>query len=109
LSNPGAAAVSQLASAQIIPFPAKPPADNGAARLTQALAALDAALAEQRTSIAAWRGSLVALRDSTSALGASLVRYQSSLGALGADVAALNGQARTLKRWADAALVHPLG
>ena len=101
--------MSQLASAQIIPFPVNPPADNRAVRLARALAALDAAFAEQRTAIAAWRDSLAALRDSTSALRASVIGYRTSLGTLGADVAALNGQARTLKRWADAALVHPPG
>jgi len=101
LSSFGAATVSQLSSAQIIPFPTRPPADDQAARLARALAALDAALTEQRTTVAAWRDSLAALRTSTAELGASVVRYHTSLEALDADVAALNGHARALERWAD--------
>ena len=56
--------MSELSSsAQIIPFPVRPPADKptdqGAARLARARAALDAALGEQRVAIAAWRDMLL--------------------------------------------------
>jgi hypothetical protein len=101
--------MSQISSAQIIPFPTRSPVHDPATRLVRALAALDAALREQRTAIAAWRDSLAALRASAAELGASVARYHVSLGALDADVSTLNGHARALEHWADQTGAHAPG
>ena len=108
--------MSDIASAEIIPFPTrKPPTTDllgptlpapmpvnaGAERLVRALAALDTALAEQRAAIAAWRASLAALRESTNGLGSSLSRLHTGLDTLSTDVSTLNGQARALADLAD--------
>jgi predicted trehalose synthase len=101
-----------LSSAVIIPFPSRAPgntapedpAPGNADRLTRALTALDAALAEQRAATTAWRESLATLRGSTHALGTSLRRYHADLQTLETDVGALNTQSRALEAWADAAL-----
>lgn len=119
--------MSDLASAQIIPFPTRalaplaspeptpyglglaPPANPDAERLGRALAALDAALAEQREAVAAWRAALAALRDLSHGLGAGLARLNAGLDMLGGDVATLNGRARALEDWADDALARAPG
>jgi hypothetical protein len=117
--------VPDIASAEIIPFPTRRtpaaevpatalttpialttpmPANPGAERLVQALAALETALAEQRAAVTDWRNSLAALRCSTNGLGSSLSRLHSGLDTLSTDVSALNGQARALADWADETL-----
>jgi hypothetical protein len=100
-------AMSDLPSAQIIPFPLRapaPPSDDGADRLARALASLDAALNEQRSAIAGWRGALADLQTTMQSLGASAQQCHDNLGKLGENVAGLNAQARQLEAWADGVL-----
>ena len=76
-------------TADIIPFPSRPPADP-ADRLRHALAALDAALDRQRGAVADWRFSLAAVQHNVQGLGASMTDYHASLGALGRRVDTLH-------------------
>ncbi len=92
-------------SAQIILFPMRKTAENSQnERLTNALTALDFALAEQRVAVAAWRETLTELRGIMSGLGASLTDYQDSLARLGTQVAAVNSDAQAMEDWTDAVL-----
>jgi hypothetical protein len=95
-------------TAQIIRFPTRAAAPTPSAdpqeRLARALAALDAALTEQRIAMGGWRDSLDQLRRTTNGLGLSMQRYQRTLGKLGDDVAALHAQSVRLERWAETAL-----
>lgn len=101
--------MTELSSAQIIPFPSRPPVRNAAhhprrgevSQLTRALTALDAAVIDQRAAITAWRDSLTTLTCSTAGLGAGVADYHTSLAALDADLTALSGQAQVLVHWAD--------
>jgi hypothetical protein len=91
-------------SAEIIPFPARPARverQDPQARLNQALAALDAALARQRAAVSGWQGAIRALHRSVSGLDGNLARYQQSLAALEGQVGTLDDQARQIKDWAD--------
>ncbi len=92
-------------TADIIPFPPRKTAeDSQNDRLTNALTALEVALAEQRAAVAAWRQSLTELRGVVGGLGAGLSEYQNSLTRLGSQVESLNADARAMEDWADAAL-----
>jgi len=91
-------------TATVIPFPVRPAADTvqrtAAAendRLRLALAALQAALADQRAALRAWRLAMGELKYSTAALDASLQRYRNNLKTLGTRVAGLGKQAEALK------------
>lgn len=93
-------------SAEIIPFPGRPPATErspprGPERLSEALAALDGALAAQRRAIGEWRGALADLRMATRGLGESVHAYRDGLGTLGARVAALRAKTAELASRAD--------
>ena len=101
------------ASADIIPFPARPvPAGSAGARapaaddgrLGRALAKLDLALAEQRAAVAAWQDGLVTLGGSLAGLDGSLRRYGNRLAGLRAHTETVHAQARQLEAWADAVL-----
>ena len=85
-------------SADIIPFPGRPPAaptaEPPAERLRRALAALDAALARQRGAVADWRFTLEALNTSVLGLGTSLQDYHASLASLGGRLRTLQATAR---------------
>jgi hypothetical protein len=85
--------------AEIIAFPVRAPSAED--RLSRALKALDAALAEQRESVAAWRRALAELGAGTDRLGASLGGLQDRLATLHKDVDAVNAAARRLERWAE--------
>jgi hypothetical protein len=121
----GDGVVTTEISAQIIPFPPRQPVAQTQVspvsdvastqpamgqqaaphdRLTRALAALDAALNEQRAAMAGWRDTLEQLRKTTTGLGLSMQRYSRALGKLGDDVAELNAGATRLERWADGAM-----
>jgi hypothetical protein len=94
-------------SARVIPFPLRrpPPAsDDGSERLQRALAALNAAVENQRMAVAVWRGALAELGKTVNGLGGSLQRYRSNLDGLAVRVGALRAQAVQLERTADAAL-----
>jgi hypothetical protein len=106
------------ASAEIIPFPSRPPAPaplpvrapggditaDGAERLRRALAMLDQALSAQRDAIGTWREELALLRGSVVGLDRSLRGYHANLAELRARTGALHGEAQRLEAWADAAL-----
>jgi hypothetical protein len=95
-------------SATIIAFrkpgAAVPAAENPQERLTRALAALEDALAQQRSAIAEWRQSMGVLRGSVQGLGQSLGSYRAKLGQLALQVDGVNRQARHLEAWADGVL-----
>ena len=103
--------MSESATAEIIPFPARPvppaPVPRRKAedeRLALALANLNDALTKQRAAMAAWKASLIDLRAETERLGASLRRYNQSLSLLDTQVGALRAQAKKLESWAAGAL-----
>jgi hypothetical protein len=98
---------STSTTAQIIPFPRQslPQAhDSGNERLQRALAALNAAVEDQRVAVASWRSALADLTKVVSGLGNSLQRYRCSLDGIAARVGTLRTQALQLERIADAAL-----
>jgi hypothetical protein len=104
------------ASADIIPFPARPvPAGSAGARapgadagrLSRALTKLDLALAEQRAAVAVWQDGLVTLGGSLAGLDGSLRRYGDRLAGLRARTETVHAQAQRLEAWADAVLSGP--
>jgi hypothetical protein len=103
---------STSTTAQIIPFPLpRPPGgrspethEPGNERLQRALAALNAAVEDQRVAVASWRGALADLTKVVSGLGDSLQRYRGSLDGVAVRVGTLRTQAVQLERIADAAL-----
>lgn len=98
---------STSTTAQIIPFPLRPQPlthDQGNERLQRALAALNAAVEDQRIAVASWRGALADLTKAVSGLGNNLQRYRCSLDGVAARVGNLRTQALQLERIADAAL-----
>jgi uncharacterized coiled-coil protein SlyX len=100
--------VADRATARIIPFPPRAPADaaceNGALRLRRALDGLNAALADQRKAVATWREALGDLRITMQGLSGALVSYRATLTRLEGQVAELRGDACRLENWADTAL-----
>ena len=99
--------------AVVIRFPARAPAppaiDRDAeaeaqARLRRALAALDAALAEQREAVASWRNAIGGLQASMTNLGSSVQTYRARLDSLAVQVAGVHHQAAWLEEWADQVL-----
>jgi hypothetical protein len=96
--------MSDPVSAIIIPFPGPRAAEDPQARLTRALANLEAALAVQRAAVAGWRAELRRLDSATAGLGRSLVAYQASLARLGVGVERLRGEALRMEAWADQVL-----
>jgi len=103
--------MSEQVSATIIAFPRAKAAPVAAApdpqlRLQRALAALEQALAEQRSAVAQWQQSLGALRGSVRGLGASLTQYRDRLGGVAEGVQAVHQDAKRLEAWADGALAH---
>ena len=101
--------MSDRPTATIVAFPGASttswvPAEDPHARLARALAALEQALADQRTVLTGWRDSLGALRGSMHGLGQSVGGYQSRGGKLAAAVGGANRQARRLEAWADRVL-----
>ena len=98
--------MSERPSATIIAFPRAPEGADGSARLGRALAALEAALAEQRMAVATWRESLAELHGSVLGLGGSLGAYHARLGELASGVDGLHHEAQRLEAWADAALAR---
>lgn len=100
--------MSEQRGAEIFQFPARGPTARPASpqvseRLAVALAALDAALAEQRRATEKWRGALADLREATRGLGESVRAYHGDLDALGGRVAILRSQADGLARRVDEA------
>lgn len=98
---------SSSTTAQIIPFPVRrlsATEEAGNERLRRSLAALNAAVEDQRIAVASWRGALADLTKVVSGLGNSLQRYRSSLDGIAARVGTLRAQALQLERIADAAL-----
>jgi hypothetical protein len=94
--------MSQL-GAEIIPFPGARRRDAPPnARLSAALAELQAALEIQRDAIAAWRGSIDELGGATRSIEASLDRYRSRLGALQTGLISLHQQSSKLRDWPEA-------
>ncbi|MFN3447052.1 MAG: hypothetical protein ACK44F_00005 [Roseococcus sp.] len=89
-----------MPSAEILPFPVRPPRSDEA-RLRAALAALDAALAEQRQAIAEFRDSLGQLGGAVAGLEASLDHYAGTLTATQADLCAAREAAQKLEATAD--------
>jgi len=84
-------------SAEIIAFPTpQKPVEDPRLRLRQAVAALDAALADQREAVAAWRGSLETLRGGMSDLRGSLERYSAALTTVDGQVTGLGTTMRHL-------------
>ena len=99
--------MSDTVTAQIIPFPLRPPPaatqEDGQERLRRALAGLEAAVADQRKAVAAWRSALADLGTVVSGLGSSLQRYRGNLDTLGDRVAGLHARAVQLAATADTA------
>lgn len=103
--------------AVVIRFPARAPTQpvidrdaeaEAQARLRRALAALDAALAEQREAVASWRNAIGGLQTSMANLGGSVQLYRARLDALAVQVAGVHNQAVWLEEWADQVLgSHP--
>jgi chromosome segregation ATPase len=106
-------------TADILPFrPRQPPVQAepreqpvvqpsaGQERLTRALDALNAAMAEQRTAMAAWRQALADLKSSTGSLSDSLQRYRTNLSNLNDGISSLRVQAQAMEAWADAAVAR---
>lgn len=100
------------ATATIIPFRprtqpllAKPSAE-GQERLTNALAMLDAALAEQRMAMDQFRLALGDLDRAVSGIESGLVGYSDELACLTHDLDRLGTEARALEAWADGALAR---
>jgi multidrug resistance efflux pump len=89
-----------MASAEILPFPARP-SRSDETRLRAALASLDAALAEQRAAIAEFRESLGALGGAVTGLGRSLDQYAGTLATTKADLHAARESAQRLETTAD--------
>lgn len=81
--------------AEIIPFPrvAAPTAAPSEDRLTVALAALDRAIAVQRSAIGGWRAAIADLDQAMGNLAGSVGRYQAQLGNLASSVEALGQRA----------------
>ncbi len=98
--------MSDISTAQIIPFPMQRMEQVGRERLDRSLARLQAATAEQEVAVAAWRAQLDHLRGRVGALGESFQDYQARLGAAKQGVDALNAEARRLERWADERLAR---
>ena len=107
--------MSELTSAQIIPFPNRTPLPDAVteapaepsqaeARLSRALNGLNNALTAQRAAMDAWKSALGDLRTVTGRLGASLRSYNDSLGHLDERVKTLRTEAVKLEAWADDAL-----
>jgi hypothetical protein len=108
-------AMPEAATAEIIPFPARPAAPTTAdrvasppiapsaaeVRLARALAGLNQAVAEQRVAMAAWKAAIGDLKTVTRRLGNSLRTYNDSLGQLDTRVSSLRTQAVKLEAWAD--------
>ncbi len=99
--------------AVVIRFPARAPTQpvidrdaeaEAQARLRRALAALDAALAEQREAVASWRNAIGGLQTSMANLGGSVQLYRARLDALAVQVAGVHNQAVWLEEWADQVL-----
>lgn len=80
------------------------PAAAAEERLSRALAALDAALEEQRAAMDRFRLAIGDLTRAVSGLEAGLVRYGDELACLGHDLERLAIEARALEVWADEAL-----
>lgn len=98
-----------MPSADILPFPARGPRSDEV-RLRAALAALDAALVEQRTAIADFRESLGALGGAVAGLGESLDLYAGTLATTEADLHATREAAERLEGTAEtwlSLLGHP--
>jgi len=98
-------------SAQVIPFRPRRARDiqdgdaaEGQQRLARALAALDAALAEQQRAMDRFRLAIGDLGRSVGSLEAGLVAYGDELGCVGHDLDRLAIEARALEAWADHAL-----
>jgi hypothetical protein len=107
--------MSELSSAQIIPFPTRElPSDAvtdapaepspAEARLNRALNGLNNALTAQRAAMAAWKSALGDLQTVTGRLGTSLRNYSDSLGHLDERVKTLRTEAVKLEAWADEAI-----
>ena len=99
--------------AVVIRFPARAPTQpvidrdaeaEAQARLRRALAALDAALAEQREAVASWRDAIGGLQASMTNLGSSVQTYRARLDSLAVQVAGVHHQAAWLEEWADQVL-----
>jgi len=98
-------------SAEVIPFRprrAREDQDGGGSegqeRLARALAALDAALAEQRHAMDQFRLAIGDLGRAVSGLEAGLIAYGDELSCVGHDLDRLAIEARALEAWADRAL-----
>ncbi len=104
--------MDQDETAQVIPFPigrTRQPAADPARdqdRLTAALAALEAALAEQREAMAGFRASLGELGAAVHALEGGAVGLSTRLGTLHRQVGTVNQSARELETWADRVLAQ---
>ncbi len=108
-----AAAEPTMQSADIIPFPVRPAAEEVITaqpastevtpdvRLARALESLQGALAQHRAATTRWRTVLGDLKTTVHGLHDSLLRYQTNLKTLNTSVTSLNAQANALVDWAD--------
>jgi len=98
---------SSADNTRIIPFPARPraaPAASDAAvqaRLRQALAALDAALAMQRKAVADWCASAGTLQDSAGQLRKNAASFQDALDRLAAEIGRVHARGQRLATCAE--------
>ncbi|MGA9866107.1 MAG: hypothetical protein WBQ75_06655 [Acetobacteraceae bacterium] len=93
-------------TAQVISFPMDRIEQVGRERLARSVAKLQEAAAEQEAAVAAWRFQLGRLGDGVGALGQSLEAYGASLGSARRGVDALTAESRRLEAWADDALTR---
>lgn len=85
-----------MPGAEILPFP-----DNGPARLSRALARLDAALQEQAAAVRGFRAAVFDLKAEVGRLEDGLQGYRASLEDTAGSLMATRAVLRTLDRTAD--------
>jgi phage-related tail protein len=95
-----------MADGIVVPFPGRPAAVSGTARLQAALADLQRALADQNRALLEWRRTMTDLGAGVAGLGQSLRTYQGHLSHVQCGLGALQGEAKKLERWADEALAR---
>jgi hypothetical protein len=99
-------AMTNQDSAQVIPFPARNGAADGAARLAQALAKLHDALEDQRRAVADWQFAMTELGVGVAALSHSVAGYQDSLGRVDTKLRGLREESLRLEAWADTVIAE---
>lgn len=96
-----------MTQGNIIPFPARPNADQE--RLETSLNSLQSALDEQRRALRDWRFAMAELGISVAGLGAALGSYQQTLGGVETKLGELRENAARLEGWANEVIAESTG